>query len=240
MQISLMVCDDLEEERYALVRMLQEYGTRKGLELKLESAAGGEELLSLWRPGRWNIVFLDIFMPGLSGVETAQALRERDRDCCLVFATTSEDHGVVGYKLRVMDYLLKPFSQRELDGVMDWYLEEHAERLRTLRLWVDWNETEVLLGDILYIEVRSHVASVHTAGGVICTNRGLDSLEQEIAEARFLRCHRSYLVNLEHVRGLREQELLLDNGDRVPVSKKQLPKIKHDVMEWAMLRSWET
>lgn len=239
MKFALMVCDDLEEERVALVRMLRNYAARHGVELTVETAAGGEELLSLWAPGRWDIVFLDIYMPGLSGVEAARSLRERDRTCALMFATASRDHGIEGYALGVTEYLLKPFSQRDVDEALDWYIKEHAVGERLLRLWVDWDEIGVPLGDILYIEVQDHLALVHTGGQVIRTNRGLDSLEQEIGEARFLRCHRSFLVNLEHVRELTNRDFLMDSGDLVPISRLNLPRVRQTFSEWRMLRAWE-
>ena len=84
MHISVMICDDLEEERAAMARMVDSYGRRHGLAIQIEGAAGGEELLAQWAPGRWDLVFLDIFMPGLSGVETARRLRAADRTCALV------------------------------------------------------------------------------------------------------------------------------------------------------------
>ena len=239
MKLSLMVCDDLKEDRAALLRMLRDYAARRAIDLRTEAAGSGGELLELWRPGRWDVVFLDIYMPGISGVETARVLREQDRSCSLVFATTSEIHGMEGYRLSASGYLLKPFGQQDVDSVMDWVVEEHSAAVRSLRLWVDWDETEVLLGDILYIEVQMHISLVHTLGSVFRTNRGLDSLEQEIADRRFLRCHRSYLVNLEHVRSLDDRDFLMDNGDRVPVSRQNLPRIRNEYIEWDMLRSWE-
>ena len=78
MVISVMICDDLPEERANLVRMLRHYETGHDVELDLETAADGAELLERWKPGRWELVLLDIFMPQLNGIEAGRRLRKVD------------------------------------------------------------------------------------------------------------------------------------------------------------------
>ena len=105
MTISILVCDDLPEERTNLSQMLRRYESTHDLEFDLETAADGSELLAMWKPGRWDLIFLDIFMPQLNGVEAARRLRKVDDRCEIVFATTSREHGMEGYELHAMDYL---------------------------------------------------------------------------------------------------------------------------------------
>ena len=127
MTISILVCDDLQEERRNLTQMLRHYEAAGSVELNLETAADGTELLAMWKPGRWDIIFLDIYMPQLNGVDTARRLRKLDDRCEIVFATTSREHGMEGYELHAMDYLTKPFTQQDVDGVMDWFLQQRAD-----------------------------------------------------------------------------------------------------------------
>ena len=116
MKISIAICDALEREQLNLVQMLQHYGKAHGLEITVDTISSGEELLSLWTPDRWDLIFLDIYMRDLSGVEIARRIRQKDRNCILVFATTSQDHGIIGHELRISDYLVKPFHIRELSA----------------------------------------------------------------------------------------------------------------------------
>ena len=126
MTISILICDDLPEARATLHRYLRSYEESHDVELDLETAADGAELLSMWRPGRWDLIFLDIFMPLIDGVEAARRLRKVDDKCEIVFATTSRQHGMEGYELHAMDYLTKPIAQQDVDDVMDWYIREKA------------------------------------------------------------------------------------------------------------------
>ena len=115
MTISILICDDLPEARATLHRYLRSYEQSHNVELDLETAADGAELLAMWRPGRWDMIFLDIFMPLIDGVEAARRLRKVDDKCEIVFATTSREHGMEGYELHAMDYLTKPIAQQDVD-----------------------------------------------------------------------------------------------------------------------------
>lgn len=226
MKISIAICDDLEEEQFHLARMLQHYGKAHGLEISFDTAHSGEELLSMWAPDRWDLIFLDIYMDGLSGEEVARRIRQRDRNCILVFATTSQDHGIVGHELQISDYLVKPFHQQDVNSVMDWVLQDQAPRLRTLLLYANWEEVEIRLRDITYIEIREHTALVHLKGRVIATRRGMESLESELIGTSFFRCHRSYLVNLQHVDRLQKRDFCMDDGTLVPISSQNLARAR--------------
>ena len=226
MHLSIAICDDLEEERFGLARMVQHYGSSHALDMTLDTAASGEELLSKWTADRWDIIFLDIYMDGMTGEDVARRIRERDQACALVFATTSQDHGIVGHELQVSDYLVKPFQQQDVDSVLDWILQDQAPRLRTLRLYADWEEVEVRVRDIRYIEIREHTALIHVKGQVISARRGMDSLDEELRGDSFFRCHRSYLVNLRHVDRIQGRDFRMDDGTLVPISLQNLPRAK--------------
>ena len=232
MSVTFMLCDDSQEDRDALSRSLQSYATRRGLELRLETASGAAELLGRWAPSRWDAVFLDIYMPGLSGADAARRLRAMDRNLCLIFATASREHGLFSYDLRVTDYLLKPFSQEIVDSAMDYFFEKYAENLRSLRVRTAWEEFDVRFRDIRYIEIRNHQAILHTLEQELTVWRSLDELEDEMRDERFLRCHRSYLVNLERVKALQKRDFLMDCDDLVPVSRQKIQSVQRRYQEW--------
>ena len=238
MNISVVICDDLEEDRFTLSRALQHYAAGHRLELSLDTVSSGGELLARWAPGKWDVAFLDIYMPGLSGVDIARQLRECDPDCALIFVTTSQDHGLVGYDLQIADYLVKPFGQPEVNSVLDWLLQNRHDQIRTLRFHSDWEAVEVRLRDISYIEVQQHTALIHTGSRVFSTRRGIDSLEAEIHAEQFFRCHRSFLVNLEHVVDIQKRDFRMDDGTLVPISLQNLPRARQACLNWSLTKNW--
>lgn len=238
MRVSVAVCDDLEEERITLARMIRQYGEAHSLALELETAASGEELLARFRPRRWDVVFLDIYMGAMSGVEAAGRLRAADRDCAVVFATTSREHGLVSYDLGVVDYLLKPFAQERVDAALDWLLQERESQLRTLSIRTNWEDAEVRLRDVRYIEIRRNVAILSTEQGELATRRTMEDLAAEIGGGSFFRSHRSYLVNLDHVTGVGKGEFYMDDGASVPIAAARQAEAKQTFLEWALEKNW--
>ena len=232
MGVKFMLCDDSDDDLDALSRALQDYAARRGLEIRLETASGAGELLRRWAPFRWDAVFLDMFMPGLSGADAARRLRAMEPDLCLIFATVSREHGLFSYDVRATDYLLKPFAQEDIDDALDYFLEKYADNLRSLRVRTAWEEVDVRFRDIRYVEIRNHQAILRTREQDLSVWRSLDELEEEMHDKRFLRSHRSYLVNLEHVKALEKSDFLMDCGDLVPISRQKIQTVRRKYQEW--------
>ena len=232
MSVKFMLCDDSEDDLDALSRALQDYAARRGVELRLETVSSAGELLKRWAPFRWDAVFLDMFMPGLSGEHAARRLRLMDNRLCLIFVTVSREHGLFSYDVRATDYLLKPFSQQDIDNALDYFMEKYAESLRSLRVRTAWEEVDIRFRDIRYIEIRNHQAILRTGEQDLTVWKSLDELEEELRDKRFLRCHQSYLVNLEHVKALEKRSFLMDSGDLAPISRQKIQSAQRKYQEW--------
>lgn len=240
MGIQIAICEDLYSERLELCRMVQAYFQRRNRQATVDTYASGGELLSALRPGRYHIIFLDIFMDHLSGLETARRIRQKDMACCLIFATTSQDHGVDSYEFRASDYLLKPISQSDVDSALDWCVGALAERLRRIELCSERERVQVPIQDILYIEIQAHMALTYTVKGCIPTRRSLDDLEKEIDSPDFLRCHRSFLVNMQHIARLEDLEICLSNSSRIPIAQANVSRVRQQFMDWSFVKAWES
>ena len=231
MTISILVCDDLPEERLNMVRMLRHFEQETGLELRLETAADGSELLAMWKPDRWDMIFLDIFMPQVDGIEAARRLRKKDGICEIVFATTSRRHGMEGYEIHALDYLTKPFTQLAVDGVMDWFLRQRAEKRRELTVRTPEGEEAIRAQDILYIESRGHSCVIHARQQELSVRGSIDELAAGL-DTSFFRCHKSFLLNFAHVAEIEQRSFRLDSGETVPISAANLISSKSALMEW--------
>ncbi len=240
MRISIAVCDDLEEERLQIVRHLQQYERHHDMEFAIETFGSGEAFVNALHRGRWDIVMLDIYMAGMDGIEAARRLREKDRECILIFVTTSLEHGMVSYELQATDYLVKPVAQKDVDAALDWCLREKRERFRSIIVRSEWDETEILLRNIQYIEIKRHTAYIHTTERVIQTSRGMNALEAEINSPDFLRCHRSFLVNMRYIRRIDKRDFVIENGDLVPIGSSDAAATRQKFMDWIFLQSWKS
>ena len=238
MKLSVVVCDDLEEERYALARMVQSYADAHGITLEMDTCASGEELMSLFAPHRWDVLFLDIYLGRLSGAEAARQIRERDDTCALIFCTTSREHGMLSYALRVSDYLVKPFTREDVDSALDWVLQDRQKQLQTLTVRVDWDDVELPLHEIQYVEVQRNDVIFHLENRALKTRGVMAELEQEMDGGGFYRCHRSFLVNFDHVSGVERGGFRMGDGQLVPISPQRKEEAKRRFLDWALEKNW--
>lgn len=240
-EFSIAICDDLESERVSLARMVQSYARSHDIPVQLRLFSSGESLLAALaaqEPGRVQLIFLDIYMPGLSGVETARRIRSTDNDVAIIFATTSQDHGVDSFEVRASDYLVKPFREEEVSASLDWFFTHIPDPLRLLPVYSEGEWQKIPLSSILYVDVYGHQARIHTNRGELETRRGLDELEIAIDSSDFLRCHRSFLVNMNHVERVEGSDFRMDDHSLVPISSSNVTRIRSQFIDWTYIKAW--
>ena len=184
-----------------------------------------QTLSALERGERCDLLFQDILFGEEKGIRFAKLLRQRGWDLDLVFVTSSERYAVAGYDARPLHYLLKPLRQTQLEDVLDLFLERHAPHMLSL---VTPQETVRLpVTDALYFEVYNHVVKLRRRDGSEGSWRGtLQELESQLPTGRFVRVHRSYLVNLEHIAVLGRDKVRLTSGDMVPMGRADYANIQ--------------
>jgi len=221
MAVQIAVCDDerifLEYFKGLLVRE----SFVQDLEIMVYEYAGGEELLEAYRSGglaRMDVLFLDIRMEGMDGLETARRLREAGARCLIVFLTSMEEYARAGYEVRAFRYLLKEQVERELGRVMEaCRLELGTEEY--FMFSCGRRSCSVRKGEILYFESRKRVIYLFTAKESYQFYQKLDVLEEQLSGDGFLRCHRSFLVQERYVKSWTDHALWLENGVELPISR---------------------
>ena len=165
----IAVVDDLERDRAWLAEKLADYMARERLEYELTAFASGEAFSAALEQGqRFNLVFMDIYMDGITGIEAAQALRARDMDCKLVFLTTSEDFMRQGFSLNSAHYLIKPVKDEDFAQAMANCRLGRALQVPTLAVTVEGRTLEVDTRQIRYLERYSSAAWCCTPPGETC------------------------------------------------------------------------
>lgn len=213
------ICDDQPGDRAALTAALQEILNRRRLEAEVRTFPSAEALLSAMERERFAICFLDIFMDGISGVAAARRIRQRNWSTAIVFTTTSRDFMADGFEVGAAHYLVKPFTSAALSAALDRCLYLAGEAERFIQITVDRGPRRLLISQLQYAESMNKACILHLAGEVLTTWLPLDELERQLDDPRFLRCQRSFLVNLDHVKDIKGNEFLIAGGDRVPIRR---------------------
>jgi two-component system, LytTR family, response regulator LytT len=170
-------------------------------------AAAAEEALALARTVPYDVVFLDVEMPGVSGLEAAPLVREQRQPPAVVFVTAHERYAVEAFAVEAFDYLLKPVDPDRLARVVERLRERSAEHVlpvEKIPVVGAGGGTELLDFDqVHYVEADGDYSRVHTYDRAHLSTASLAELERKLAGARFVRVHRSYLVNLAKVAAVR-------------------------------------
>lgn len=184
----------------------------------LAEFTGGEQLLN---SVPHDIVFLDIEMNGMDGMETAGKLRERGDKCKLIFLTAHKKYVFSAFDVEAAHYFTKPVDPKKLNCVLNRIvnnLEAEEQLFITVKKGSAW--TRINYSDILYIEVFDRKLFMHTTQDTYEFYGKLEKLEHEMPDC-FFRCHRSYIVNLTFVRHYDKTSILLENGITVLISKRK-------------------
>ena len=206
--------------------MLEAYRMKHGLSIEIQTFESAEELLSAFVPAKFQIIFMDIYMDKLSGVEAVKKIRACDEDCSVIFVTVSDAHAVDGFALRAAHYLIKPIDYDSFCAAMERCKDQIDRFAKCIVVLENREPVQVRIRDILYIEVYKNYCLLHLQGRDIKSYTSIDALESALAEESFHRCHRSYLVNLRRVTGLSDHAFFLENGSEAFISRKSLTAAK--------------
>ena len=192
---------------------------------RIEAYATGEELLASGK--RFDIVFLDIQMEGMNGIEAARCLREKNanlgvEDTVLVFITGIRDYVFDALDLYAFQYLLKPIDEGKFAEVLERAVREAAKKKERRVLFIKSRNLTLDQSEILYIESRAKKVEIHTAGAAQAVEiyAAMDELEGQLGE-NFYRCHRAYIVNMDCIKEYDSESITLTNSDRVYLTKKK-------------------
>ena len=217
--IKFAICDDEPLMAQELAGHLGEYMKEKSITAySVSSFHDGRALLDAI--DRFDVIFLDIQMEQPDGMETARLLRRRGDHSLLVFVTVLKELVFDAFQVEAYDYLLKPLDSARFHQTMDRVLRSLGQRTAENIVIQRGTGCEVvLLSDIVYCEVLGRKIYLHKSDGTVSDYYDkLEDLERKV-DGRFFKCHRSYLVNLDYVRGCQDGQVLLFQGERIPASR---------------------
>lgn len=226
--ISIAVCDDDEACLKDIFDRLNSYIEKNNIDAYIKKFHSGSDLIDALNRERFDIVFLDIYMEVIDGIQTALKIRETDSTCKIIFLTSSESHAVLSYEVKVNDYLLKPVNDEKLYKTVKIAIES-IERSTGKYLVVKTNNglKKLFFKDILYVESNARVLSVYDARkDKINLYKKLNDFEKELNDLRFFRCHKSFLVNLDFVQEAKDSYFVMETGELISISKKFKDKKK--------------
>ena len=233
--IRIAICDDTKIDAERLARFVRAGAKRRLIEVALSFFQKGEDLLRVFAPGLFEIVFLDIYMTGITGVDVAHRIREKDGNCILMFTTSSMEHALEGYDVQALHYLIKPISQHKLDEALNRSFKLLEDRLVNIcTVMVERKQIDIPLQEIMYVEAQNKYCNIHTISGEVFSPRmAIEKLKEQLPMPPFLHCHRSYIANLYFVHDI-GSDFIMKNGDTVCIRQLDAKYVKEKYMQFLM------
>ena len=218
--LSIAVCDDEMIECARMAGRIRGALEEMKVPCFVRQFNSGRELLGAGE--KFDIVFLDILMDGLDGMKTAGEIRQKDFCGLLIFVSSSREYVFDAYEVEAFWYLTKPVEEEKLKRVLYRAVQRiEAAAMDFILINRERQKQKIFLEDILYFEIRGRLIDIHKTDGVSDYYGKISVLEKELAEKGFFRCHKSYLVHLNYVKGYNRQEITMESGEKIPVSKRR-------------------
>ena len=213
----IAICDD----EPTICEMVSDVVQKWSQDIKISCFSSGEELLAAYES--FDVIFLDIDMKGIDGIETGRLIRERDHETKIVYLTSYRDYVAGAFEVHAFQYLLKPISSVRLQQILE-EIFRYVKKIDRQRI-LDFNTNEGIVcidaASIYYFEFMNRKIRMVTAQGIYNMTGKISSIYERTCSIGFSMPHKSFVVNLLHVKNVRNLDIFMDNGDMIPLSQKK-------------------
>ncbi|MEM1484527.1 LytTR family DNA-binding domain-containing protein [Oscillospiraceae bacterium PP1C4] len=208
-------------ERETLCGLLKQYEETHQQAIKIMEFQSGSQLLADYRPGSYDIVFMDIFLNDENGMNCASELRQLDEKVDLIFLTTSSEFGVKSYDVRATDYIVKPATPEKLDRALAYCKAAEPQTAPSIRVTTRNQPLVITLDNILYADYQNRCACIHLKDCLVPVSGSFSELSEQLTTyQQFMSCFKGIVINLKEIRERGGDYLILKNGERLPVSRR--------------------
>ena len=236
--ISVAIVDD--DARYVneIYAHLMRYQTEYDTPIRITSFSNGFELMSDYEP-IYDILLLDIEMPHLNGMELAKSIRKSDPHAVIVFITNTAKYAINGYEVNAFDYMMKPIDYTQF-AIKFKAAIEVIDKKQEMSILVPMEDgsRHIKAQEIFYVEVRDHWLFIITKEGEFEMLGSLKEMEEKLLDYHFVRCNKSYLINLQHVTRMRTDSVVMQGNHELKVSRAKRKEVQNAFIEYYNKMRW--
>lgn len=219
MKYKVAICDDDAAQRSYLAEIVAAWAVRNHCLVEVKQYPEAESFLFEYEAEKdFDILLLDVEMPGMTGTALARAVRRDNRLVQIVFITGFYEYFSDGFDVSALHYLIKPVDEKKLFPVLDKAADNLSCHQRSVLVSTSEADVKIPLADILYVEAENVYVVVHTARGNYRTRCSLAKFAEQLDET-FFKVHRSFVVGLKDIVKITRTQITMSNGDTVPISR---------------------
>lgn len=229
--VSIAIVEDGDKEAAALMRCLERYEKENCARFSYVRFSDAMSFLE-YREAV-DIVFMDIMLPNISGIEAARQLRKFNDTTIIIFVTNMAQFAIQSYEVDAFDYVLKPVTYERVTKKLDKALamiSAHTDKVLVISQPNGF--AQIPSESVYYIEVRGHKLSYHTDKGKLTEHGSLGELENTLRDMNFLRCNSCYLVNPKYISSVTGMMVKMVNGDELKISQPKRKSFIDSLTRW--------
>ena len=236
----ILICDDTQSDLDVTYKYVTEYYKKKNINVKIDCFTDCNivlNLLNFIEENQYDLYFLDVVMQH-NGIYVASEIIKKVPNASIIFTTTSKEYAIDAFKVQAFDYILKPLDKAEFYDSIDRIMKKLNIKKNTWSFKTnDLTLISINLEDIRYIESTNRRIDVHLCNDKIITSttirtKFLETIPFNLSENSFLLCHNSFIVNMNKIKGVKDVEFIMDNGEIVPISKRMLKEVKEQYINY--------
>lgn len=226
--MKIAICDDDMEVLTQLSGFIRQYAANNTLDYTiLQFEESGKLLTAIRKDSEIQILFLDIYMSPISGIDLAEKLRKEGNHCAIIFVTMSTDHYARSYEVDAEHYLVKPVAYDRVEAALS-RCERKLRAAVTYTVFAVGNrEIKVPLRQIRYAEVFRNQTIIHAAEDIFLRST-LEAVRLQLSDPCFIRIHRSFLINMEFISARYGSNVCLKTGEQIPLSRACEKKFEYE------------
>ena len=218
----IAICEDDQMHAAKILEMIQRWSAIQEQDIQIMAYESAEAFLKDFVHGaKPDLSFLDIRLGGMSGIELAKRIRQRDMNMQIVFVTSFFDYVLDGYEVSAFRYLIKPVKEKKVWDILNAASETCKKRLASYFTITNEGATyKVAKSDIVYFVTKDHYIYVHTFDGEHRFRGTMALLKDEFSKPAFAKCNRGVVINVEHISSIHKDRVSMVNKETLPLSRK--------------------
>lgn len=238
--IKVALCDDDLSVLEGIDALIDQYREKCDQDIECIAFRSSLELLAEIEKGMcFDVLFMDVIMPGQNGINAAKEIRQYDNVVKIIFLTSSSEYAIQSYTVGAYFYQIKPICEESFFRLMDSVISEcKKDRQSSLILRCKTGITKIDIDKLEYCEVAGRTLLIHMDNGTVLESVGsMDKLcDQLIQYGNFLRPHRSFLVNMEYIQSITYKAIKMESLAKIPIPHGKCSEIKNSYLEYAFSR----
>lgn len=230
--LQIAIIEDEKNTSDLLKKYLDDYSKKKQIELQAYVYSCAEDLLQNYT-GKYDLLLMDIQLPGISGMDAVHKIRENDHSICVIFITSLAQYAVKGYEVEALDFIVKPVGYQQFIMKLEravTVIQRNEDYL--LRIPQEHGIKVIPSRDILYLEILNHDLIYHTKDGSYRTRGSLRNAEEVLSKYGFIRISVCYLVNMKYINEISGYTFVLITGEKLIISRSRKKQVMSALAEY--------